>query len=404
MERTLLVEVRFFIRLTATNGEPMTELWLEGIRVLDFSRLLPGPFCTMLLADMGADVVKIEAPGGGDYARYYPPSVDGNGVFFSSVNRNKRSMTVNLKDPEGVDLIERLARDADVVIESFRPGVMDRLGVGYEALSKLNPKLIYCAISGYGQTGPYAKRAGHDLNYLAHTGLLDQTGEPEAPTVPGFQLADIAGGALYAALGICGALFHRERRGSGSFLDISMTEGALSLATMMLANTAAGHPVERSDGMLTGGIPSYDVYRTLDDRFLAVGPLEPKFWVGFVNAIESPELVHLGHATGEEGEKARTLIAEKIEQKTYDAWVELFAELDVCVEGVQTLEEVLESEIHRTREIFFELAGITQVRTPVTPTREHTPAPALGQHTEAILAELGYSSQEIEHLRKAETV
>ena len=246
--------------------------------------LVPGPFCTLLLADMAADVIKVEDTRGGDYARYYPPMVGDFGAFFASVNRNKRSITLNLKSAEGVEIARKLAAESDVVIESFRPGVMANLGVGYDDLKAVNPSLVYCSISGYGQTGPFAKRAGHDLNYMAHAGLLDQNGAT-SPNVPGFQLADIAGGALYAALGITSALFRRERTGVGAHLDISMTEGALSLAIPALATISAGGEAPRGQGMLTGGIAAYNVYETRDERYLAVGSLEPKFWAGFVQAI-----------------------------------------------------------------------------------------------------------------------
>lgn len=372
-------------------------LWLEGIRILDFSRLLPGPFCTLLLADMGADVIKIEDVRGGDYARYYPPMVDDVGVFFASLNRNKRSMTLNLKSEEGVAIARRLAAEADVVIESFRPGVMDRLGVGYEALKNVNPALIYCAITGYGQDGPFRDRAGHDMNYMAHAGLLDQNGEPEAPTVPGFQLADIAGGALFAAVGISSALFHRERSGEGAFIDISMTEGSLAFATPMLAAAAAGESVERSRGMLTGGIPAYNVYRTLDDRFLAVGSLEPKFWMGFVQAIGAPELVGEGHGSGEEAQTVQEKVQELIRQKTFEEWMSVFGSIDVCVEGVLTMQEVLESELHQVRERFFQLSGIHHTRTPLTPIdRQNQPPPELGEHTTEILQDAGFGADDIE--------
>lgn len=375
--------------------------WLSGLKVLDLSRLLPGPFCSLLLADMGAAVLKIEEPRGGDYARYYPPHVGDVGAFFGAINRNKRSMTLNLKEAEGVELFHRLVQGADVVIESFRPGVMDRLGVGYEVLREINPELVYCAISGYGATGPLKERAGHDLNYMARCGLLDLNGRSgEGPVVAGFQLADIAGGALYAALGIVSALFKRERSGVGSFIDISMTEGALSFALPTLATLGAGEAARRGEGMLGGGVPSYDVYETADGRYLSVAPLEPKFWTGFVAAIGAPELVSEGLSSGPDAAAARARVRAIIASKPLEAWEAIFTLADVCVEPVRSLDEVLVDELFKARKVFFELGGIQHARTPLTPEHmEHRPAPELGEHTEEALVALGLSSSQIEGLR-----
>jgi alpha-methylacyl-CoA racemase len=380
----------------------MSDLWLSDLKVLDFSRLLPGPFCTLLLADMGADVLKIESPSGGDYARYYPPMTGEYGAFFAGLNRNKRSMTLDLKSERGVEIVERLIAEADVLVESFRPGVMERLGLGYEEVASQNEGLIYCSISGYGQTGPMSERAGHDLNYVARAGLLEQNGAAgQEPVVPGFQVADIAGGALYAALGILGALNGRHASGEGAHIDISMTEGAMSLHLPLQSSLAAGQPQPRGQGMLTGGLPCYSVYETKDGQFLAVGPLEPKFWMGFVQAIGAPELAGDGMATGEQGEQTRQAVAEILGEKTLEQWLRVFEAVDVCVEPVRSPGEVLEDELFAAREMFFELAGAHQTRTPLTPKgREHTPAPGLGEHTDVILSELGYDSDERDHLRE----
>lgn len=365
--------------------------WLEGLRVVDFSRLLPGPFCSLLLADMGADVIKVESPQGGDYARYYPPMVGEYGAFFAGLNRNKRSIALDLKREEGLDAAKRLVASADVVIESFRPGVMARLGLGYEVLSEADERLIYCSISGFGQDGPLATRAGHDLNFMARSGLLDQNGVVgEKPGMPGFQLGDIAGGALYAAVGILGALYHRERTGEGQAVDISMTEGALSFHLAVHASLAAGQPQSRGEGMLTGGLPSYDVYQTGDGRALAVAPLEPKFWDQFVEAIGAPELAPDGMAQGEQGRRTKEEVARILATRTRDEWMEVFARVDVCVEPVLRPEEVVEDELFVARDIFFHLAGVRHTRTPVTPRdAQHRRAPRLGEHTGEILDELG---------------
>ncbi len=382
-------------------------MYLDGVRVLDLSRLLPGPFCSMLLADMGADVIKIEDTRGGDYARYYPPTVEGGkGALFASLNRDKRGIALDLKSPEGPGVLEALVRDADVLIESFRPGVLERLGVGHARLREVNPRLVTCAISGYGQDGPLASRAGHDLNYLALAGVLEQNGPAgDAPQVPGFQLADVAGGALYAALGITAALFRRERTGEGSTVDVSMTEGAMSLHIPVQVEAQAGQAPVRGGGMLTGGVPGYRVYATADGRHLAVGALEPKFWMAFVQAIGAPELAGEGLATGEAAVKAIARVSELLGARTLEQWVPVFEGADCCVEPVRTPLEVLEGELMKARRMFFELQGVKMARTPLgDPDASHTPAPEHGEHTDEILAQAGLSVEEIAALRAARVV
>lgn len=376
------------------SAEPM---WLEGLRVLDLSRLLPGPFCSLLLADMGADVIKVEDAQGGDYARYYPPFVGEHGAFFASINRNKRSICLDLKQPEGLSLLKQLIAKSDVLLESFRPGVLDRLGLGAEVLAQLNPSLITCAITGYGQDGPMASRAGHDLNYLALAGVLDQSGSAAEVHPLGIQVADIAGGALYAALGITSALWRRERTGLGARIDISMTEGALSLGLMAVATMgASGQAPARGQEMLSGGVPCYGVYTTQDKRQLSVGSLEPKFWGKLVEALGVPELATDGLATGERGQQVRQRLADIFSAHPLAYWVERLSALDACVEPVLTLDEVLESELFKARRVFFELAGVTHTRTPLTPLdRPHRAPAALGAHTAALLTELGVDAAQI---------
>lgn len=360
--------------------------FLTGIRVVDLTRLLPGPFATMLLGDMGADVIKVEDPMGGDYARYYPPMVGDSSAFFQSVNRNKRFVTVDLKAEEGREKLARLLESADVLIESFRPGVLERLGFALSDLRENYPELIVCSISGYGQTGPKRDAAGHDANYLALSGVLGLNGRRnEPPNLPGFQLADIAGGALYAALGITSALYRRTRTGQGAHLDISMTEGALSFMIPTIARHGAGEREERGDGMLTGGLPAYRVYETSDGRHLAVGALEPKFWDPFVEAIGAPHLKGRGLLSGEEGQKVVDELQEIIGGSSFEEWSSKLEGLDVCVEPILDLDEVLESELHRARQVFFELQGVRQVRSPVTPVdKKHRPAAQPGAHNDEV--------------------
>ncbi len=379
-----------------------TRQLLQGVRVVDLTRLLPGPFATLLLADMGADVIKIEDPIRGDYARYYPPMVGASSAFFHSLNRNKRGVTLDLKADEGTKLFEELLETADVMIESFRPGVLQRLGIGFDRLRRAFPELVICSISGYGQTGPKKDAAGHDANFMALSGLLDQNGRRgEAPHLPGFQLADIAGGSLYAALGITSALYRRHHSGEGTHLDISMTEGALSFMLPAIGRHSVGDTIVRGEGMLSGGIPGYRVYPTADGRYLAVAALEPKFWDPFVEAIGADELKGRSITRGEEGQKIVRRLADILAQQPLSHWQELLQELDVCVEPVLELDEVLESEVHRARKVFFEMQGMTHVCTPVTPREaEHAPAPEQGADNDAVYAELGIDEDQRARLQE----
>lgn len=381
----------------AASGRP-----LEGIRVLDLSRLLPGPFLTMVLADLGADVVKIEDPKVGDYLRMFPPAKGGIGGRFLAVNRGKRSLALDLKDAAGKAAFERLVGQADVVVESFRPGVLDKLGLGYDRLAALNPRIVVCSISGYGATGPYVHRAGHDLNYVGLAGVLamgsERPGHP--PAMPGVQIADLAGGALWSATGILAALVGRERTGRGAHLDISMTEGALALLAAELGNLDCGAHPTRGRETLNGGIAGYGVYRTADDRFVSVGALEPKFWMAFCAAIgrkvDLSELI----APPARQEEIRAELAAVIAGKTRDEWAAIFAQHDCCCEPVLEPDELPGHPLHVARGVFFTIDGgaagpIQQVRTPVGAPEHPRPPPTLGQHGAQVLAEYGFSSDEI---------
>lgn len=373
---------------------------LSGVRVVDLTRLFPGPFCTMLLADLGADVIKVESPQGGDYARWFPPNFgsgpDSIGAFFAALNRGKRSVALDLKGEADRAAFLRLVETADVVVESFRPGVMARLGLGADVLAEHRPDVITCSVSGYGQTGPMRDRAGHDLNYIALGGALDQTGpRGGSPHPPGFQLADVAGGALYAALAIVSALYHRLRTGRGSRLDISMADGALTLLAPVFARITAGaEPPVRGADQLTGGLPAYSVYPTADGKFMSLAALEPKFWTTFCNAVDRPDWLSHGHTYDS---PVRDEIAALFRTKTRDEWIAFFDDLDAMCEPVLSPAEVLDSELARAREIFFTLVrpdgtGTLQTATPVTPRRgrlAQRPPPLLGEHTEEVLRELG---------------
>lgn len=377
--------------------------WLDGIRVLDLSRLLPGPFLTMILADMGADVAKIEAPGIGDYLRQMPPARKDMSGRFLAVNRGKRSLVLDLKANAGREALLRMAEQADVVVESFRPGVMERLGVGWEVLKARNPRLILCSISGYGQDGPYRQRAGHDLNYIGLAGVLAMTGEARGrkPAMPGVQIADLAGGALWSATGILGALLGRERTGCGEHLDISMTEGALALLTAELGNLDCGErEPSRGNQTLNGALANYSIYRTADDKYLSVGSLEPKFWLAFNGAIgrkgDLAEIV----APPEQQEVVRAELQAILETRTRAEWVELLAAHDCCVEPILEMNELPEHPLHRERGVFFripdpELGDILQVRTPIGAPPRPTRGPRLGEHSAEVLRDYGFSEDEI---------
>ena len=375
---------------------------LDGIRVLDLSRLLPGPFLTMILADQGADVVKIEDPRVGDYMRAMPPGKGGLSGRYLAVNRGKRSLALDLKEPAGRDALLRMAERADVVVESFRPGVMDRLGVGWAALSARNPKLVLCSISGYGQTGPYVERAGHDLNYIGLAGVLAMGAEApgRAPAMPGVQIADLAGGALWGATAVLGALVGRERTGRGAHLDISMAEGALALLAAELGNLDCGARPTRGSEQLNGGLACYGVYRTGDGRYLSVGALEPKFWLSFNQAIGRAGTVAELVAPAAQQETIRAEIQAILETRSQAAWVEIMARHDACCEPVLEMDELADHPLHRARDVFFTIDGgalgpLRQVRTPVGAPVRPTMPPRLGEQSREVLADYGFSDEEI---------
>jgi alpha-methylacyl-CoA racemase len=390
---------------------------LEGVRVLDLSRLLPGGFCSLLLADFGADVLKVEDTGMGDYVRWAPPHYEGaaesaGSALFLALNRNKRSIRVNLKEPDGREVLLRLAREHDVVLESFRPGVLGRLGVGYERLREENPGLVYCAISGYGQDGPYVQRSGHDMNYLGLIGLLGLTGERHGPPVqPAGQIADIGGGALMAAFGILAALRERDRSGQGQLVDVSMADGALSWLAMVAARYFADGTVPRRGELeLAGGIICYRPYECADG-WVTLGALEPKFWQAFCRGVGREDLVE--RQFERPGTPAHSEVEAIFRGRTRDEWRAFASEHDCCLEPVLDLDEALRSELVRARDMVVELdqpgAGpVRQLGIPVkldrTPGAVRAPGPVLGEHTDDVLGALGYSESEVAALKESGAV
>jgi crotonobetainyl-CoA:carnitine CoA-transferase CaiB-like acyl-CoA transferase len=386
---------------------------LDGLTVLDLSRLLPGGFCSCLLADFGADVIKVEDTGSGDYLRWTPPRYEGTdpsagGAPFLALNRGKRSIQIDLKSTAGREVLLRLVARADVLLESFRPGVMDRLEVGYERLRRQNPGLVYCAITGYGQDGPLRDRAGHDLNYLALGGLLGLTGEPDGPPIPAAgQIADIGGGALMAAVGILMALRERDRSGEGQLVDCSMFDGALSWLALVAAELmATGDAPRRGELPLAGRFNCYHPYECADG-WVSLAALEPRFWHAWCGGVGRGDL--LDKAFESPGSDSHRELQEIFGARTRAQWVAFAAEHDCCLEPVLDLADSLDSELVRARDMVVSLAQpgssrpvrllglpIKLERTPGDPTR--APGPGLGEHTDEVMAQAGFGPDEIARL------
>ncbi|KAE8546312.1 CaiB/BaiF CoA transferase family protein [Marinobacter nauticus] len=317
---------------------------LANLKILDFSTLLPGPYATMMLADMGAEVLRIEAPDRVDLAKVMPPFDGKFSTTISYLGRGKQTLQLNLKQPESVERVKQLVQDYDIVVEQFRPGVMDRLGIGYEVLKAINPKLIYCAITGYGQTGPYKDRAGHDINYLAISGVASHCGRADSGPPPmGIQIADVAGGSHHAVMGILAAVIKRQETGEGAFIDISMTDAAFALNAMAgAAALAGGQPQKPESGMLNGGT-FYDYYQTRDGRWLSVGSLEPQFSSRLCDTLGLGELKSYALSQKpEHQQELKAAIKQKIAERSLAEWRQVFADVDACVEPVLTIEEAAE--------------------------------------------------------------
>jgi len=384
---------------------------LEGIKVLDCTRLFPYAYCTMLLGDLGAEVLKIEEPREGDYGRWG----DGDRTYasetFVMTNRNKKSMRLNLKHTKGRAIFKKLAAEYDVLVESFRPGVMARLGLGYEDIKQIQPTVVYCSTTGFGQTGPYRMRAGHDINYLGYSGVLACTGEQTGrPVIPGIPIGDMAGGGLATAMAILAAIVGRERTGKGQYIDVAQTDVLTSLNVRNIAEVLArkkGRSARPVD--LRGFSLCYNTYKTSDGKSIALGAVEPKFWTNFCKTIGREEWIDYHLIGYEDGSQATEALKAIFAGKTRKEWMEIFDTVDCCIAPVLSPEETLEDEHLRQRGM------ITTVDDPAreeaiqlgfpakfsdTLNENRTPAPFLGEHTTEILMGMGYSEEEIEVLRR----
>lgn len=396
-------------------GSDMT-LPLSGLKILDFSTLLPGPYATQLLADMGAEVLRVESPTRPDLLKMMPPFVgkgkDKVSAAHASINRNKQSIAIDLKHASAKSIIEKLLADYDIVVEQFRPGVMARLGLDYEALKAIQPSLIYCSITGYGQSGPYRDRAGHDINYLALSGLASYSGRVETgPVLSGTQIADIAGGSHHAVMAILAAVIQRQGTGEGQYLDISMSDAALALNTMFGAGAlAGGGDPQCGKEMLNGGL-FYDYYRTADDRYLSIGSLEPNFAGGLLMALGLKDrLPQIADARPEVQQALRQDIAGVIAAQPLSHWEQVFAPLDVCVEPVLSLGEAAEHPHFQERKMLAtarigEEEEIRQIHSALPFKRaSHQAGAPLGAHSDQVLKTLGLSEDQIAELRDSKCI
>lgn len=324
---------------------------LSGLKILDFSTLLPGPFATLLLADLGAEVIHVESPTRVDLVRVMPPYADGQATAHAYLNRNKQSVALDLKNPNSIARVKQLIAEYDIVVEQFRPDVMTRLGLGYDDLKQINPKLIYCSITGYGQTGAYKNRAGHDINYVSLAGIAGHSGRQDSgPPAMGIQVADVAGGSLHAVIGILSAVIERQRSGLGQHIDISMTDCAFTLNNMAASAQVAGGEEQAPEAATLNGGSYYDYFKTQDGRYISVGSLEPQFMLGLSAALALPVLAEKGASMFPEDRVAvKQAVADAIAAQPYAHWQQVFATLDVCVEPVLSLKEAAESSLAAER-------------------------------------------------------
>ncbi len=379
---------------------------LDSLKILDFSTLLPGPYATLMLADMGAEVLRVESPTRPDLVKSLPPIVDGTSAAHHYLNRNKQSLALDLKKAESVEMVKKLIMEYDIVVEQFRPGVMARLGLDYQSLKAINPKLIYCSITGYGQTGPYKDRAGHDLNYLAIAGASSYTGRKESGPLPlGVQLADVAGGSHHAVMGILAAHIQRLHSGIGQHIDISMTDAAFALNGMSGAGSlASGVDSEAEQDWLNGG-SFYDYYETKDGRFLSVAGLEPAFIKNLADALDEPRLLNLVNMMDANlQQELKALLKKRFAQQNFDYWCELFATRDCCVEPMLTINEAANHPQLQARDMVInyethQQSTLQQASCPIkfsaSSQAAPTMAPKTGEHNQQVLKNLQLTAESV---------
>lgn len=385
---------------------------LNGLKILDFSTLLPGPYATMVMADMGAEVLRVSSRSKIDLSLEKPPRIAGTEVnaLAATLGRNKKSISLNLKHPDAKEIVRKLVMEYDIVIDQFRPGVMDKLGLGYRDLCACNPSLIYCALTGYGQDGPLRDRAGHDINYLARSGIISYSGRKEQiPSLYGIQIADLAGGSMNAVVGVLAAVIYRQNTGQGQFIDVSMLDGALAYTVGVSANALVAGEIPAPASERTSGRGVYDFYETKDGKYLSVGCMEQKFFAQFCDAIGMPELIP-GGSSPPNADEVKKQIGAVLKQKTRDEWAAIFAPLDACVEPVMTYDEVLKDEETKARGMIVDVAvpsgndvRVKQLASPIrfsgAPNEYRVGGCPVGWHSEEVLARLGYSEAAIASLK-----
>ncbi|MDJ0839881.1 MAG: CaiB/BaiF CoA-transferase family protein [Acidobacteriota bacterium] len=382
---------------------------LSGIRVIDLTRLYPGPLGSMMLADMGAEVIKIEDNNKPDYMRHYPPYLGKTAAGYLAVNRGKRSLALEIDSPEGLAVIKRMVKEADIFVEGFRPGVLKRFGLDYESLAEVNPRLIYVSITGYGQDGPYERKAGHDLNYVGYSGVMDTMGnKTSGPLAPGVQMADVAGGAYMAVIGALAALQARQTTGKGQWVDVAMLDGVLPLATLQLAHySAMPRPPQRGEFLLSGGTACYGIYACACGGHVALGALEPKFWQAFCHLADQPNWVKRHLCRGKENDRLEADLKALFLTRTRDEWIDLAGDADACLTPLRTLTELADDPQLKHRQMIqtittpdghMTLAG-APIKFSETPCEiDEQPAPELGRDSVEVLAECGFTKEEIEAL------